>query len=75
MATSANISRDPPSNQASGARIPRLQELSFLVVTMRGVADGVGFEQIRRNLIDHMIGMRENSDATGNTALFQRCQG
>ena len=70
MTTSANISHYPPSKQASGARIPRLQELSFLAVTMRGVADGVGFEQIRRNLIDHMIGMRENSAATGNTALF-----
>ena len=71
MATSAKISRDQPSEQASGARIPRLQELSFVAATMRGVAHGVGFEQIRRNLIDHMIQMRENSDVTGNTALFR----
>ena len=70
MTTPGAISPAPPS-QPGGARIPRLQELSFLAVAMRGVADGVGFEQIRRNLIDHMIGMRLNSDATGNTAPFR----
>ena len=52
-------------------RIPRLQELSFLEVTMVGVADGAPFERIRRELIDHMISLREESDATGNTASFR----
>ena len=54
-----------------GARIPRLQEISFLNVAMLGVADGANFEEIRQRLIDHMIEMRENSDATGNTATFR----
>ena len=71
MTTPGAVSPAPPPSQPSGARIPRLQELSFLTAAMRGVAEGVGFEQIRRNLIDHMIGMRLNSDATGNTAPFR----
>ena len=54
-----------------GTRIPRLQELSFLGVTMECVADGVGFEEIRRRLIEHMVSLREESDATGNTARFR----
>ena len=54
-----------------GTRIPRLQELSFLEVAMSGVADGVGFEEIRRRLIDHMVALREESDASGNTARFR----
>ena len=54
-----------------GTRIPRLQELSFLAVTMECVADGVYFEEIRRRLIEHMVSLREESDATGNTARFQ----
>ena len=55
----------------SGTRIPRLQELSYLTVAALGVADGASFEEIRQRLIDHMIAMRENSDATGNTATFR----
>ena len=54
-----------------GTRIPRLQELSFLEVAMSGVADGAGFEEIRRRLIDHMVALREESDASGNTARFR----
>lgn len=54
-----------------GTRIPRLQELSFLPVTMLGVAAGAGFEEIRQRLVSHMIEMRESSPATGNTALFR----
>ena len=54
-----------------GARIPRLQEISYLTVAMLGVADGANFEEIRQRLIDHMIEMRENSDATVNTATFR----
>ncbi|MXX28050.1 MAG: hypothetical protein F4Z82_21735 [Caldilineaceae bacterium SB0668_bin_21] len=71
MATPGVVGPAPPPHQPGGARIPRLQELTFLVVAMRGVAEGVGFEQIRRNLIEHMIAMRLNSDATGNTAPFR----
>ena len=58
-----------------GTRIPRLQEVSFLPATMLGVADGAGFEEIRQRLVKHMIQMRENSSATGNTALFRTAQG
>ena len=54
-----------------GTRIPRLQEISFLPVTMLGVADGVGFEALRQRLVGHMIELRENSPTTGNTALFR----
>ena len=71
MVTPGVIGPAPPPLQSGGARIPRLQELSFLTVAMRGVADGAGFEQIRRSLIDHMVRMRLNSDATGNTAPFR----
>ena len=52
-------------------RIPRLQELSFLEVAMVGVAAGAPFEGIRRELINHMVALREESDATGNTAPFR----
>ena len=58
-----------------GTRIPRLQEISFLPVTMLGVTDGLGFEDIRQRLVSHMIKMRENSPATGNTALFSTARG
>ena len=55
----------------SGTRIPRLQEISYLTVAALGVADSANFEEIRQRLINHMIAMRENSDATGNTATFR----
>ena len=58
-----------------GTRIPRLQEISFLSVTMLGVADGAGFEEIRQRLVSHMIEMRERSPGTGNTALFSTARG
>ncbi|MCY4580571.1 MAG: hypothetical protein OXD31_16205 [Chloroflexi bacterium] len=58
-----------------GTRIPRLQELSFLPITMLGVADGAGFEEIRQRLVSHMIELRENSPGTGNTALFRTARG
>ena len=71
MTTPGATSSTASTSQPGGARIPRLQELSFLAVTMRSVAEGAVFEQTRQNLIDHMIGMRMNSDATGNTAPFR----
>ena len=58
-----------------GTRIPRLQELSFLPITMLGVADGAGFEEIRQRLVNHMIELRESSPGTGNTALFRTARG
>ena len=58
-----------------GTRIPRLQEISFLPVTMLGVADGAGFEEIRQRLVSHMMEMRERSPGTGNTALFSTARG
>ena len=58
-----------------GTRIPRLQEISFLPITMLGVADGLGFEGIRQRLVSHMIDIRENSPLTGNTALFRMARG
>lgn len=56
---------------SSGGAIPRLQELSYLEVTILGVADGASFEEIRQRLVAHMIAMRENSPATGNIATFR----
>ena len=67
---STSIEQTPPK-RSGGTRIPRLQELSFLEVTMLGVADGVGFEEIRKRLVNHMVAMRENSPATGNIATFR----
>ena len=58
-----------------GTRIPRLQEISFLPVTILGVADDAGFEEIRQRLVSHMIEMREQSPSTGNTALFRTARG
>ncbi len=51
--------------------IPRLQELSFLEVSLLGVARGKSFEEIRKSLVAHMIALREASPATGNTATFR----
>ena len=60
-----------PAAKTGGARIPRLQEISFLEIAMLGVADGMGFESIRKCLVDHMVAKRENAPSTGNTALFR----
>lgn len=54
-----------------GRSIPRLQELSFLEVAARGVSAGSTFEEIRRQLVAHMIELRRNQPGTGNTATFQ----
>ena len=67
-----NRSYQPRSGDGSfGTAIPRLQELSFLEVTILGVADGASFEDIRQRLVAHMIAMRENSPGTGNIATFR----
>ena len=57
-----------------GRSIPRLQELSFLEVAARGVSAGSTFEEIRRQLVAHMIELRRNQPGTGNTATFQLAQ-
>lgn len=57
-----------------GGTIPRLQELSFLEVTILGIVDGAGFEEIRQRLVGHMIAMRENAPGTGNIATFRLAQ-
>ncbi len=57
-----------------GRGIPRLQELSFLEVAANGVSAGSTFEEIRRQLVAHMIELRRNQPGTGNTATFQLAQ-
>ena len=54
-----------------GRGIPRLQELSFLEVAILGVAGGATFEEIRRQLVAHMIELRRNNAGTGNIATFR----
>lgn len=55
----------------TGAGIPRLQELSFLTVTMREAAAGATFDEIRRSLIEHMTALRKQQAPTGNHAAFR----
>ena len=57
-----------------GRSIPRLQELSFLEVAVLGVAAGSTFEEIRRQLVAHMIELRRNNAGTGNIATFRLAQ-
>ena len=57
-----------------GRGIPRLQELSFLEVAAHGVSASSTFEEIRRQLVAHMIELRRNRPGTGNTAMFQLAQ-
>ena len=59
------------SFESYGSAIPRLQELSYLEVTILGIVDGASFEEIRQRLVNHMSTMRENSPATGNIAIFR----
>ena len=54
-----------------GRGIPRLQELSFLEVAILGVAAGATFEEVRRQLVAHMIELRRNNAGTGNIATFR----
>ena len=57
-----------------GRGIPRLQELSFLEVAIIGVAGSATFEEIRRQLVAHMIELRRNNAGTGNIATFRLAQ-
>ena len=75
MITSSSSSPAAYLPRSPGGRsIPRLQELSFLEVAARGVLAGSTFEEIRRQLVAHMIELRRNQPGTGNTATFQLAQ-
>lgn len=56
---------------AHGAGIPRLQELTFLETAMLEVAAGGTFEDVRRQLIEHMTNKRRREAPTGNHAAFR----
>jgi hypothetical protein len=55
----------------AGTGIPRLQELSFLVVAMREAVAGATYDEIRRSLIEHMTELRRQQAPTGNHAAFR----
>jgi hypothetical protein len=57
-----------------GASIPRLQEISFLEVAAQCVSKGATFDEVRQALIGHMIGLREASVSTGNTAISRQAK-
>ena len=59
---------------SGGRSIPRLQELSFLEVAILGVTEGATFEEIRRQLVTHMIELRRNDAGTGNIATYRLAQ-
>lgn len=54
-----------------GPGIPRLQELTFLETAMLKVAAGGTFEEVRRQLIEHMTSKRQHEAPTGNHAAFR----
>ena len=72
--SSSNPLRAYMPRPLGGRGIPRLQELSFLEVAARGVLAGSRFEEIRCQLVAHMIELRRNQPGTGNTAIFQLAQ-
>ena len=74
MTSSARPSETHLPTSPGGQSIPRLQELSFLEVAARGASAGSTFEEIRRQLVAHMIELRRNQPGTGNTATFQLAQ-
>ena len=74
MTSSANPPGAYLPTTPGGRGIPRLQELSFLEVAARAVSAGSTFEEIRRQLVAHMIELRRNQPGTGNTATFQLAQ-
>lgn len=57
--------------QEHGSGIPRLQELSFLEVTLRSVSKEATFDEIRRYLVQHMQRLREQTAASGNVATYR----
>ena len=57
-----------------GKGIPRLQELSYLEVAAQAVAGGSSFEEIRRELVEHMLRISQASPGTGNTAAYRNAK-
>jgi hypothetical protein len=51
--------------------IPRLQELRYLEVTANAVRDGKTFEGVRRDLLDHMMRLRDDLPTSGNIASLR----
>lgn len=56
---------------AQGVGIPRLQELTFLETAMSEVVAGATFEDVRRELIEHMTVKRQREAPAGNHAAFR----
>ena len=54
-----------------GRGIPRLQELSYLEVAARAVDKGSSFEEIRREMVEHMLAISEASPGTGKHGSLQ----
>ena len=57
-----------------GGGIPRLQELSYLEVAAQAVDNGSSFDEIRRQLVDHMLAISLASPGTGNTAAYRNAK-
>ena len=57
-----------------GGGIPRLQELSYLEVTAQAVDRGSSFDEIRRQLVEHMLAISVASPGTGNTAAYRNAK-
>lgn len=51
--------------------IPRLQEIEFLQVAARRVAQNGSYDEVRKDLIDFMAAERERIAPTGNHAAFR----
>lgn len=57
--------------RAPAPGIPRLQEIEFLQVAASRVAKDGTYDEVRRDLIDHMAAERERIAPTGNHAAFR----
>ena len=57
-----------------GGGIPRLQELSYLEVAARAVDKGSSFDEIRRQMVVHMLAIGVASPGTGNTAAYRNAK-
>ena len=57
-----------------GGGIPRLQELSYLEVVAKAVDNGSSFDEIRRQMVDHMLTISLASPGTGNTAAYRNAK-
>ncbi len=55
-----------------GAGVPRLQELTYLEVTVSVLSAGGNFDAIREALAAHIRQKRERAVTTGNTALIRQ---